>query len=185
MIFSPALAILQFALLGLSVLVIVKGGAVLALAWMTLLSTLPVVALQIWFARREAPWARIDFSPIELAKVKPSFTHSICALHSAIGDMIPVSIEPVVIASFVGLAAVTRYRVASVFTTNYISLIVCAIGQDSAGFEPASMAHETKMVSTKFSFFATRVSLCMSIFVGFSLIFWGKPVISLLDGSQL
>ena len=44
---------------------ILIGGQLLALAWITLLSSLPVIALQIWFARREAPWARIDGSSLE------------------------------------------------------------------------------------------------------------------------
>jgi len=175
---QSALAILGLALrTGLSVLVILKGGAVLALAWMTLLSTLPVVAFQIWFARREAPWARIDFSPIDVAKVKPLFSYSVYTFLSTIGDLVRFQLDPVVIASFVGLAAVTHYRVASVFTTNYISLIVCAIGMIQPVLSRLHGARDKDGLDKVF-FFATRVSLCMSIFVGFSLIFWGKPVIS-------
>jgi O-antigen/teichoic acid export membrane protein len=50
---------------GLIVCAVLSGGGLVALAWMTLLATLPVNLLQIWFARREAAWARIETGTAE------------------------------------------------------------------------------------------------------------------------
>ncbi len=44
----------------LTVWAILKGGELLSLAWITLLTSLSVALLDMWFARREASWARID-----------------------------------------------------------------------------------------------------------------------------
>jgi len=162
---------------GLIVLAILRGGGLLSLAWMTLFASLPVIVLQIYFARREVPWARVDHSPLQAKRVRGFFSYSIYTLLSVIGDVLRFQVDAFVIAGLIGLAAVTHYRVASVFMRYYIDIVVCIIAiiqpvlsrlhgaQDRAGLE-------------KVFFFATRVSLCLSVFIGFSLISWGRPFIA-------
>jgi O-antigen/teichoic acid export membrane protein len=58
---------------GLTVWAILAGGGLLALAWMTLLSSLPAIPVQIWMAKRQAPWARIDVLPLEWTRAKSLF----------------------------------------------------------------------------------------------------------------
>jgi len=168
---------------GLTVWVITHGGGLLALAWMTLAASLPVLALQAWLARREAPWARIDRLRIDPEKIRRFFSYSIYTFLSVIGDIFRFQLDAVVIAGLIGLVAVTHYRVASVFSRYYIDIIVSVIGliqpvlsrlhgaQDRAGLE-------------KVLFFSIRVSMCCSVFIGFSLIFWGKPFIARWMGPQ-
>src|SRR5271167_5033583 len=54
---------------GLIVWAILQGGGLVAIAWMTSAASLPVIALHAWFARRLAPWARIDRSPIDPQRI--------------------------------------------------------------------------------------------------------------------
>jgi O-antigen/teichoic acid export membrane protein len=162
---------------GLVVWTILGGGGLLALAWMTLLASLPVVGLQIWFARRQAPWAQIDRSPIDLQRMKSFFSYSIYTFLSVIGDIFRFQVDALVIAVFIGLAAVTHYRVASVFMRYYIDVIVCIIGIIQPVLSRLHGAQDRKSLEKVF-FFATRVSLCVSVFIGFSLISWGRPVIA-------
>ena len=156
---------------------VLEGGGLLALAWMTLLASLPVLALQIWFARREAPWAQIDRSPIDSERAKGFFSYSIYTFLSVIADILRFQVDSLVIAGVIGLAAVTHYRVASVFTRYYIDIIVCITGIVQPLLSRLHGAQDRKSLEKVF-FFATRVSLCISIFIGLSLIFWGKPFIA-------
>ncbi|MBZ5698189.1 MAG: oligosaccharide flippase family protein [Acidobacteriia bacterium] len=162
---------------GLMVWAILKGGGLLALAWMVLFATVPVIILQIWFARREAPWARIDHSPVGSKIAKRLFSYSIYTFLGMIGDMFRFQLGPAVIASFIGLAAVTHYRVASVFTSYYVNSVICAVGMVQPVLSRLHGAQDRNGLEKVF-FFATRASLCISIFIGFSLIGWGKPFIA-------
>jgi O-antigen/teichoic acid export membrane protein len=162
---------------GLVVWAISGGGGLLALSWVTLFASLPVLVLQVWFARREAPWARIDRSPIDPQRVKDFFSYSIYTFLGVIGDIFRLRVDSLVIAGFIGLAAVTHYRVASVFTQYYIDVILCVTGMIQPLLSRLHGAQD-RLGLEKVFFFATRVSLCISVFLGFSLICWGKPLIA-------
>jgi O-antigen/teichoic acid export membrane protein len=168
---------------GLIVWAILGGGGLLALAWMTLFATLPVLALQIWFGRREAPWARIDRSSLEPKRAKNLFSYSIYTFLSTVADIFRFQLDSVVIAGFIGLAAVTHYRVASVFTSYYLNAIIAAIGLIQPVLSRLHGAQDRSGLQKVF-FFATRVSLCISVFIGFSLICWGKSFIARWMGTK-
>lgn len=168
---------------GLTVWAILAGGGLLALAWMTLFATLPVLALQIWFGRQEAPWARIDWASNQGKGAKSLFSYSIYTFIARVADTLRFQIDGLVIAGFVGLAAVTHYRVASIFMAYYINAIISTVGT----FQPVlSRLHGAADQNglRKVFFFATKVSLCISVFIGFGLIFWGKPFISRWMGTN-
>jgi O-antigen/teichoic acid export membrane protein len=172
------LGILNLALrTGLTVLVIQEGGGLLALAWITLFASLPVIALQIWFARREVPWARFDRSPVERKRAKRLFSYSIYTFLAIVADILRFQLGPVIIAGFIGLAAVTHYKIASALTGYYISIIGCAMGIIQPVLSRLHGARDRSGLEKVF-FFATRVSLCTSVFIGTSLITWGKPFIA-------
>jgi O-antigen/teichoic acid export membrane protein len=162
---------------GLIVWAIREGGGVLALAWMTLFASLPVIVLQIWFAKRGAPWAKIERSPVDSKRIRGFFSYSVYTFLSVIGDIFRFQVDSLVIAAFIGLAAVTHYRVASVFMRYYIDIIVCVIGIIQPVMSRLHGAQDRRSLEKVF-FFATRVSLCISVFIGFSLICWGKPFIA-------
>lgn len=161
----------------LMVLAILKGGQLLALAWMVLFASLPVTALQIFYARREAPWARIDFSFIVPREAKRLFSYSIYTFLGLIGDIFRFQLDSVVIAGLIGLSAVTHYRVASAFSAYYINIVGCIVGLIQPVLSRLHGAQDRSGLEKVF-FFATRVSICVSIFIGFSLISWGKPFIA-------
>jgi len=109
--------------------------------------------------------------------MKSFFSYSIYTFLSVIGDIFRFQVDALVIAVFIGLAAVTHYRVASVFMRYYIDIIVCIIGIIQPVLSRLHGAQDRKSLEKVF-FFATRVSLCVSVFIGFSLISWGRPVIA-------
>jgi O-antigen/teichoic acid export membrane protein len=168
---------------GLSVWAVLAGGGLLALAWITLIASVPVMALQIWFAKRQAPWARIDNTPTERSRLRDFCSYSVYTFVTNIADTLRFEVDALVISAFVGLAGVTHYRVASVFTRYYVSAVVSTIGT----FQPVlSRLHGAgdQIGIQKVFFFATRVSLCVSIFLGMSLICWGRPFIGRWMGPE-
>ena len=113
---------------GLVILAILAGGGLLALAWMTLLASLPVAALQIWLGKREAHWARIE-TKFDASRIRSLFSYSIYSFLSYLADIVRFQVDPLVISGLIGLGAVTHYRVASVFSQQYfLQVLVLSVG---------------------------------------------------------
>ena len=181
---QSGLAILGVALrTGLIVAAIWAGGGLLALAWMSLLATLPVSALQIWCARREAPWARIERERIDSKRVKSLFSYSIYTFLTRIADILRFQVDPLVISGLIGLVAVTHYRIAGLFAQYYIQLILVSMGMMQPVLSRLHGADDRDGVERAF-FFGTKVALWLSIFVCCALIGWGKPFIGRWMGPQ-
>jgi O-antigen/teichoic acid export membrane protein len=161
---------------GLTVWVLLAGGGLLGLAWATLLSSLPQMGLQVWFARRQAIWARMGGPAIESEQMKSIFSYSAYTGAGCVADTLRFQIDPLVISGFVGLAAVTHYRVASLFINYFVNTVIRLIGPCRQVLSRLHGARDQKGLEKVF-FFATKASLCISVFVAFSLIFWGKPFI--------
>lgn len=175
---SSALAIVGVLLrTGLSAFAVIEGGGLLALAWMSLLGNLPVIALQVFFAKREAPWATVDRSPLDRAMAKSFFSYSIYTFLTVLADMLRFQVDALVIAGMIGLVAVTHYRVASVFARYYTDIISCITGVLQPVLGRLHAAKDRRSLETVF-FFATRVSLASSVLIGTGLICWGSPFIT-------
>jgi len=161
----------------LTVLAISMGGKLLALAWVTLIASLPVMALQMWFARREASWARIERTSIDRQKAKSLFSYSIYTSISSMADTLRFSLDSVVITGFVGLAAVTHYKVAGVFSRYYIGIILALMGPLQPILSRLHGEADTRKKEKAF-FFATKITVWVSVPVCLGLIAWGKPFIT-------
>lgn len=160
----------------LTVVVIRAGWGLLGLAWITLLSSLPVFFLQMCFARREAPWARLEVTAMDWQKVKSLFSYSAFTSISSIADTLRFSLDAIVVSAFVGLAAVTHYKVAGVFSRYYIAIIIAVVYT----FQPIlSRLHgqQDRENLQKVYLFATKVSTWISVLICGGLIVWGKPFI--------
>jgi O-antigen/teichoic acid export membrane protein len=161
---------------GLIVWVISVGGGLLALSWVTLFATLPVTALQVWFAKREASWARIDRKSVELKMVKSLSSYSVYTFLAYIADAIRFQIDPLVISGLIGLAMVTHYRVAGVFAQYYMQIIIFSVGMLQPVFSRLHGLGDRTGIEKVF-FFGTKLSSCISIFICLALIGWGRPFI--------
>jgi O-antigen/teichoic acid export membrane protein len=168
---------------GLIVWAVARGGGLIAMAWMTFAVSLAVIALQTWFARRQAPWARLDRLPIDFQKIKRFFSYSIYTFVSVIGDVFRFQLDAVVIAGLIGLAAVTHYRIASAFSTYYIGIVTSVIGLIQPVLSRLYGAQDRRGLE-KVLFFSIRVSMSISVFVGFGLISWGRQFIARWMGPQ-
>lgn len=167
----------------LIVLALTHGGGVTALAWMTLFATIPVIALQVYFGRAQVSWARIDRTSLSIERTKNFLSYSVYTFLSVIGDVLRFQVDAFVIATIVGLEAVTHYRVASVFTRYYIDLLIGITGIVQPLLSRLYGAQDRQNLEKVF-FFATRVSLCCSLFICCGLVFWGRPFIARWMGAS-
>lgn len=161
----------------LTVVVIRAGWGLLGLAWITLLASLPVLGLQMWFARREASWARLERASLDRSKVRSLFSYSMYTSISSIADTLRFSLDSVVVTAFVGLAAVTHYKVAGVFSRYYIGIVLALMGTIQPVLSRLHGQGDRQKLQNVFSF-ATKISICVSVLICFGLIAWGKPFIT-------
>ncbi len=162
---------------GLIVWAVLAGGGLLALAWVSLLATLPATALQVWFARREARWARIENRFVEPKRVRSFFSYSVYSFLAYIADIVRFQIDPLVISALIGLAAVTHYKVAGVLAQYYLQIIFVSVGMLLPVLSRFHGAGNRRGVEDVF-FFGTKLSCCLSVFICLALIGWGKPFIA-------
>jgi len=162
---------------GLVVVAILAGGGLLALAWTTLLATIPLTALQIWFAMREADWVRVDSSFVMVERIRSFFSYSVYSFLAYIADVVRFQLDPLIIASMIGLAAVTHYKVAGILAQYYLQIVFASVGMMLPVFSRLHGAGNRSRLDELF-FFGTKLSCCLSVFICCGLIAWGRPFIT-------
>lgn len=162
---------------GLIVWVVLAGGGLLALAWTSLLATLPVTALQIWLAMREASWASIANRFVRGERIRSFFSYSVYSFMAYIADVVRFQLDPIVISAMIGLVAVTHYKVAGILTQYYLQIIFVSVGMLQPVFSRLHGAGRRNALEEAF-FFGTKLSCCISVFICFALIGWGRPFIA-------
>ena len=168
---------------GLLTWTVLAGGGLLALAWSSLLSALPIMILQVVFARRESRWARISKSSLDRKRFKSFFSYSIFTFIATTADTLRFQLDPLVISTFIGLVAVTHYRIASVFAKYFIDALMALMRLFQPLFSRHHGAGDHESVHRVFHF-ATKLTLCASVFLCGAVIAWGKPFIARWMGAS-
>jgi O-antigen/teichoic acid export membrane protein len=130
----------------------------------------------MWITHRKFSWIRIHAGPMERKTTKSLFSYSAYLFITDIGDRLRFGVDPVVITAFVSLAAVTHYRIASVFTDQYMRVVISVVGVFWPLLSQLHAASADAKIKKTF-FFATKISVCVASFLCFGLIAWGKPMI--------
>lgn len=163
---------------------VLAGGGLTALAWTTLLGSLPIMVLQIWFGRREARWARIKGSRwVDSKLTKKLFTYSLQTFLAYLADILRFQVDALVISGLIGLAAVTHYRVAEVFTRYFLQVLILAVGILQPVFSRLYASGNRTALESIF-YFGTKLSSCISVFVCLAIVGWGKPFINRWMGAR-
>lgn len=162
---------------GFVIMAILSGGGLLALAWTALIATTIVTLLQILLAMREAEWARIDGSFIEAKRIKSFFSYSVYSFLAYIADVVRFQLDPLVISTMIGLAAVTHYKVAGILAQYYLQIVFASVGMMLPVFSRLHGAGNRSRLRELF-FFGTKLSCCLSVFITAVLIAWGRPFIA-------
>jgi O-antigen/teichoic acid export membrane protein len=156
--------------------VVLAGRGLTGIAWAGLLAALPSSLLTLWITHRQFPWMRILAGSAERKTTKSLFSYSAYLFITDIADRLRFQVDPLVITAFIGLAAVTHYRIASVFADQYMRVMISVVGVFWPLLSQFHAAGEDARIKKTF-FLATKISLCMAIFLCFGLITWGRPMI--------
>lgn len=156
--------------------VLLLGHGLVAMAWATFAGGMSAMLLQAWLTFRKYPWLRLSLNAPGAGVARSLASYSIFSFAGQVSDRLRFQADPVVISMFVGLAAVTHYRIAGTLAQQFIVLTVAVTGVFAPLFSRLYGARDFAGMRTTF-FFATKVSICVASFLGFGLIGWGKPFI--------
>lgn len=175
-----ALALIDiFTLLLRTVLVVVAllaGYRLLALAWVTFFSGLPKIAAYVVLSRRQCPWLRFRLQSGLGRWTKQLLSYGFFALVAQLSDQLRINADAFVITAFVGLAAVTHFRVAGLMVVYFSALMNAVVGSIQPWFSRMDGAGDQKGVQRTF-IFSTKLAIVVASFVGFGFVAWGRPFI--------
>jgi O-antigen/teichoic acid export membrane protein len=159
-----------------AVIVLKKGYGVAGLALATFLSGIPSFVLSIRYSYQELPFLRVHHAYRLRAAARELFSYSSFSFVAQIAELVRIQAAAVVVASFLGLAAVTHYRVASNMTSYIGDLMAALLGVFVPVFSQQAGAGDYDAMRKTF-FFVNKLSVALSSFLAFGLIAWGKPFI--------
>ena len=168
---------------GLMIPVLIAGYGVLGLAWTTFLTGIPSMVLHVYFAYKELPFLHFDPKYWERNTARTLFSYSAFSLIANLANILRFKLDAVVVAAFVGLAAVTHYKIGGVLTQYFLDLMSALMGVFPSVFSRQQGAQNYEAIKRTF-FFASKISVCVASFIGFGMLAWGKPFIVRWMGPQ-
>ena len=163
--------------------VIFAGYGVIGLAWVSLLTTIPSMLLQVYFAHKELPFLRLERKYWHRGTARSLFSYSTYSLIANLANILRFKLDTVVVAWYVGLSAVTHYRVGGVLTQYFFDLMSSMFGIFPSLFSRQEGAKDFEALKRTF-FFASKLAICVSSFIGFGMLAWGKAFIVRWMGPQ-
>lgn len=163
--------------------VLLAGYGILGLAWVTFLTSLPSVALHIYFTHKHLPFLRFDSRYWGRSTARLLLSYSAFSLIAQLADILQFRLDAFVVAGFVGVAAVTHYKIAGVLTQYFFDLMSALMGVLPSIFSRQDGAQKYEALQNTF-FFASKLAVCIASFIGFALIAWGKVFIWRWMGPQ-
>lgn len=161
---------------GATICALLLGYSVVGLAWASVLGWTVYLALSIWFTRRDLPFLRFRLHMPAGRTLRSLFSYSSYAFVSQLADLLRYQTDAFVTASFVGVAAVTHYRVAGMMSLYAIQCLNPAL----AIFQPVFSRQEARQDQNaiqKTFLFASKIALSVACFAAFGMIALGKPFI--------
>jgi O-antigen/teichoic acid export membrane protein len=159
------------------------GYGIIGLAWSALLGAVPSMMLYVYLIRRLLPFLRLQRHASMRESARHLFSYSAFVFISQLSDMLKFQVDALVIAGFVGVAAVTHYRIAGTMTQYYIELMIATIGVFQTVFSQQDAQNDHAAVR-KTLLLATKISAALSAFVAFGYIVWGSSFIRLWMGQS-
>jgi O-antigen/teichoic acid export membrane protein len=156
---------------------LLSGFGLIGLAWATFLSAIPTIPLAAYFVFRALPFLRLTTKYWCRATLKKLLSFSLYSFIIRISNTLRFQVDLIVVGSFLSLAAVTHYRVAGALGQYFGELMWAIMGVFLPVFSRMHGANDHAGIRRTF-FFANKIAFCISSFITFGLIAWGKPFIA-------
>ena len=165
------------------IIVLLLGYKVLAMALVTVLSGIPAKIYTVYFAKKNLPSLQLKKKFWVKNTAGKLFSYSSYVFAAQIADILRFHVDFIVITFFMGLSAVTHYKVGSVLATYYLTLLITCIGILLPVFSRLQSVDDQQTIKNTF-FFTNKLAVIISTFVAFGLVFWGKPFIEQWMGPE-
>jgi O-antigen/teichoic acid export membrane protein len=159
------------------------GYKIIALAWITVLASLPSRALYLYLAKKYLPSLKISLRYWSRRCLKLLLEYGLYAFIAQLASILRFKLDVFVITAFIGLMSVTHYRVASVMVEYFFSIMLAITGVLTPVFSRFYAVKDHQRLR-KLIILSTKISICISSFIVFGFIAWGKPFITRWLGAQ-
>jgi O-antigen/teichoic acid export membrane protein len=159
------------------------GYRVVALAWATLLATLPGLFLYLYFCRRHLSFLCFSATYWHRDTARTLVTYSSVSFIAHLADLLKFRVDAIVVAGFLGFVAVTHYKIASTMTQYYYDLMLATFGVLPSLFSRLDGTNDRSALERTF-FLTSKIAVCAAGFIGFGLIAWGRPFITRWMGAR-
>lgn len=152
------------------------GHGILALAVVTFLCSILEEAMNFIFSRQVFPQLKINYSFFKKDMVKPLYGYSLKSFISQIADILKNRIDAFVIAAFINVGLVTYYSIGIRVIEYFYQFIRNTVNLTKPIYSQYDGMGDHDLLK-KIFLQITKLSVVVSVFIGMSIIFYGKPLI--------
>lgn len=163
--------------------ILLLGYRIVGLAWATFLTGIILMPASVYYCYKEFPYLRLQFRYWTRNTAKTLVNYSSYSFIGHVADMLKFRTDNIVVAAFVGLAAVTHYSIAGKLVLYMWDLLMAILGGILSLLSRQEGSGDHEGIRRTF-LFSTRLSLCIASFMVFGLIAWGRPFIERWVGPQ-
>jgi O-antigen/teichoic acid export membrane protein len=156
--------------------VVESGYGLVMLAWAAFIGSVLQRILIVHFAFRQLPSLELSRHHARASTARALFSFSFFLFLSRVSRLLRFQTDALILSTFVGLVAVTHYRVASTLIRYFRQLMIAAFGALLPFFSAQEGRGDPKAMERSFMF-SLRASIGISSFVAFAFIAWGRPFI--------
>jgi len=152
------------------------GSGIMALAWIVLAVALVSLAGTVACSYRVVSTLRLNVDHFQWDVAKRLISYGSISLAAQLADLLRFQVDALVVAGFIGVAAVTHYNIAGALAQYFISLMLAATGFLGPIFSRLQAANDSKRMRETLHL-GSKVSVALANFVCFGLLAWGRPFI--------
>lgn len=153
-----------------------KGYGLIALAVITFVCTMLEEALVIIFSKQVYPKLRVGYQLFQREKIGVLYNYSYKSFIGQIADILKYKVDAFVIAGFLNVNLVTHYSVGLRFPEYFYQFMKRTINLTKPIYSQYEGKGNYDLIRKRF-LEITKISVIVSVFVGASIIYYGKPFI--------
>ncbi len=161
---------------GLIFIVVSSGNGLISIAWIYFICNIFISAFHVIYVIFKYPSIKIGLKYFDKSKFKTLFSYSFFTFIAQLADTLRFKVDTIVITTFIGLAAVTHYNVGFRLIVYFIMFFTNATGIFQTYISQEDGAGNYQSIRDKFMFM-TKLSTYIAVFIGLSIIFYGKDFI--------